>query len=1040
MLNPNTLTQDLLNFIDELRTRFGYNIGLEQFITVQNLILALTAQGRLPAKLADLQTFLAPVLCHSLKEQEDFVLHFEKWVSRFETRIEVKSQPSSLEIELKSISRGMTFWKWTWRLVLVLMLILVPMELFKLNQDSSELKSPQVTKPIDETTTSSPAPEVVKPSGLPPETSKIAIPPSQPTLSQNIWESKWNIGLTLLLPLFLFLTWWLWWQYQVHRFLARKTVSTQPDLQQFLVQGHQHQLFSSVPLQRVAQGLRKHFTLPTSHLDVKTTLAKTIQAGGWFTPVMGTVQTSPEYLVLIDRTTFRDHQAEFINTLVKRLEAEEVFITRYYFDADPRRCYPEQPQLPPLTLPELAGRYPQHRLLIFTDGQGFIHPITGELAGWVTQLSDWSQRTLFTLEAQPQWGYREKLLEDEAGFLVLPANEKGLTVLVEYINEQRKADLASSPESPFPEMLIDRPRRYLERHAPEAETVTELLAQVRQFLGATGYDWFSACAVYPELRWQLTLYLGEALQVLNEERLAKLARLSWFRYGYMPNWLREKLVKDLSLAQEKEIREALQVLLLTAVEGGKGEFRLEVAREQQKGWLTLVKKLLPILSKTVDKRSALRDYIFLTFLADPLSVRVPKVVLEVMSKFVTSTQLPKLRWAMSMVMWVGVLGIVGSFLYVLGLPESSNLPEILNPQRGVFESAQEFQARRERLLAEFNQASSQGEARYQVGVASLKNYNAKAEKLFVTLEWQATWVKFLGLLKLGRVEMTSQVADSFWQNNSQKPLYVQVEVGGEQLKISRVVLTSDGQVWYITFPVLPEMVTIPAGQFRMGDIQGTGFADEQPVHAVSVKSFAMGRHEVTFEEYDYFAEQTGQEKPGDRGWGRGKRPVINVSWDGATAYAEWLSELTGESYRLPTEAEWEYAARAGTETDYWWGNEIGGNHANCDGCGSQWDNKLTAPVCSFVYNPFGLCDTVGNVWEWTCSEYEEKYSGKELECAGENDANKDGSSNNRANDGSLRVIRGGAWYYDPRWVRASTRGRNARADRGYDVGFRLARM
>ncbi len=622
MSNFNHLTNDLINFIDDLRVA-GYNIGLEQFITVQNLIMALTAQGRLPAKLADLQTFLAPVLCHSPKEQEDFAQHFEKWVRRFETIIEVKSQPSSLETELKSISRGMTFWKWTWRIVFVLVLTLIPMELFKLDKDISELQSPQTTKSIDKTTPS--ASTEVKP----PVSPELLVPPTLPpqtTLSQNIWELKWSIGLTLSLPLFLFLTWWLWWQYQVRRFLARKTVSTQPDLQQFLVQGHKHQLFSSVPLQRVAHGLRKHFTLPTSHLDVKTTLAKTIQAGGWFTPVMGTVQTSPEYLVLIDRTTFRDHQAEFINTLVKRLEAEEVFITRYYFDADPRRCYPEQPQLPPLTLPELAGRYPQHRLLIFTDGQGFIHPITGELAGWVTQLSDWSQRTLFTLEALQQWGYREKLLEDEAGFLVLPANEAGLTVLVEYINEQRKSDLVSSSEAPFPEMLIDRPRRYLERHTPEAETVTELLAQVRQFLGKTGYDWFSACAVYPELRWQLTLYLGEALQVLNEERLAKLARLPWFRYGYMPNWLREKLVKDLSLAQERQIREALQVLLLTAVEGGKGEFRLEVAREPQKSLLNLAKRLLPILSKKVDKRSALRDYVFLTFLANPLSVRVPKVM------------------------------------------------------------------------------------------------------------------------------------------------------------------------------------------------------------------------------------------------------------------------------------------------------------------------------------------------------------------------------------------------------------------------------
>ncbi|OQW88567.1 MAG: hypothetical protein BWK78_08240 [Thiotrichaceae bacterium IS1] len=234
------------------------------------------------------------------------------------------------------------------------------------------------------------------------------------------------------------------------------------------------------------------------------------------------------------------------------------------------------------------------------------------------------------------------------------------------------------------------------------------------------------------------------------------------------------------------------------------------------------------------------------------------------------------------------------------------------------------------------------------------------------------------------------------------------------------------------------MVIIPAGSFRMGDIQGTGGSNEQPVHTVQVKSFEMRRHEVTFAEYDNFAEQTGREKPDDEGWGRA---VINVSWEDATAYAEWLSQVTGDHYRLPTEAEWEYAARAGTETDYWWGNTASHDYANYggyqDGKGSwgdiphglvqgkdQWE--FTAPVCSFVDNPFGLCDTVGNVQEWTCSEDEDKYNGKELECT--------------CNDGSLCVIRGGAWDSESWVVRASFRSGHTFVTQGYTVGFRLVRM
>jgi len=241
----------------------------------------------------------------------------------------------------------------------------------------------------------------------------------------------------------------------------------------------------------------------------------------------------------------------------------------------------------------------------------------------------------------------------------------------------------------------------------------------------------------------------------------------------------------------------------------------------------------------------------------------------------------------------------------------------------------------------------------------------------------------------------------------------------------------------------PEMVWIPGGSFRMGDIQGGGDSDEQPVHSVSVRRFAMGRYEVTVGQFRQFVNATGYrtdaEKQGScwtlgdedgKNWRNlgfsqnDNHPVVCVSWNDATAYAAWLSQQTGQSYRLPTEAEWEYAARAGTTTKYWWGNNIGSNKALCDGCGSRWDNKSTAPVGSFAANPFGLYDTVGNVYEWTCSEFESKYAGKEQRCA---------------NGGSRFALRGGSWYNLPRNVRAAYRDVNSDDDRNDNVGFRLAR-
>ncbi len=223
----------------------------------------------------------------------------------------------------------------------------------------------------------------------------------------------------------------------------------------------------------------------------------------------------------------------------------------------------------------------------------------------------------------------------------------------------------------------------------------------------------------------------------------------------------------------------------------------------------------------------------------------------------------------------------------------------------------------------------------------------------------------------------------------------------------------------------PELVVIQAGRFRMGYIQG----EEKPVHDVSVDRFAMGRYEVTFEEYDKFAEATGRDKPDDEGWGRGNRPVIYVSKSDAIAYAEWLSKETGETYRLPTEAEWEYAARAGTETKYWWGNEIESNRANCDGCGSPWDNEETAPVGSFPPNAFELYDMVGNVREWTCSKYEEEFNGEEQQCLSKY-------------DNSSRVIRGGSWYDLPAKVGVTHRTNNWWSSEGKInfLGIRLVRM
>ncbi|TVO76998.1 SUMF1/EgtB/PvdO family nonheme iron enzyme [Sedimenticola selenatireducens] len=226
----------------------------------------------------------------------------------------------------------------------------------------------------------------------------------------------------------------------------------------------------------------------------------------------------------------------------------------------------------------------------------------------------------------------------------------------------------------------------------------------------------------------------------------------------------------------------------------------------------------------------------------------------------------------------------------------------------------------------------------------------------------------------------------------------------------------------------PEMRYVRGGAFDMGSRVNHLASEEQPVHEVKLGSFSIGQHEVSFREYEVFAAATGRPLPDDLGWGQGPRPVINVSWNDAKAYTVWLTEQTGHNYRLPTEAEWEYAAAAGTDTPYWWGFDLGSGKANCFNCGSQWDGVSTAPVGRFEANPYGLHNTAGNVMEWVDDCYHFSYVG----------APSDGSSWQEAGC-TERVIRGGAFNKPGESLRVTKRGRHDANAKLFVLGFRVAR-
>ena len=276
-------------------------------------------------------------------------------------------------------------------------------------------------------------------------------------------------------------------------------------------------------------------------------------------------------------------------------------------------------------------------------------------------------------------------------------------------------------------------------------------------------------------------------------------------------------------------------------------------------------------------------------------------------------------------------------------------------------------------------------------------------------------------------------------------------------------------------PDCPEMVAIPAGTFAMGSSAADTERDieaatedkptfvkfytewEHPQHSVTIsQSFGLGKYHVTRSEFAIFVRETGYSIAGDCAvWANHKfdystgagwqspgfkqtdlDPVVCVSWQDAQAYIDWLnrklrsreSTTVDGPYRLPSEAEWEYAARAGTLTARWWGNSKSSGNANCDGCGSRWDKRQTAPVGSFGPNPFGLYDMLGNAWEWTEDCWNENYTG----APAHGGAWITGKCESR-------VMRGGGWTNHPWVLRSADRSNSKFNERKNYIGLRVAR-
>ncbi|MFQ5629838.1 MAG: carboxypeptidase-like regulatory domain-containing protein, partial [bacterium] len=462
-----------------------------------------------------------------------------------------------------------------------------------------------------------------------------------------------NIRLAgMALPFALFVIWWFSRWLRRRLLLERQTTTVTPKTGAVVVKGVADYLFRNSIFRRMVQQFRQHREVGSTDLNAPATVDATLRCGGLFTPVFATRFLSPEYLILIDRASFGDQHAGFIDALVKRMVSDGVIVDRYYFDRDPRVCQPEKLGEPHLTIQELFVRHPKHRLLIFSDAAGFFDTITGKPHHWLDDFLEWSSSAIFIPERTDAADYLEFALKD-FGLSVGPATAAGLSQHLEALAMQgAMGKVQWDRDKPFPDMLEEHSDLWLDRQPPPEQRIDNLIATLRDFLESDSFYWLCACAVYPELHWELTLYLATNLkmgdahpvgygsdgahtltgeqQVFVQKCLTDLTRLPWFRQGYMPDWLRRRLIAEMDRRQHIAVRRILDSLLKEAgrpkEDAPPGGFTLPFAHKSLATLKAAVLGKLGILSD----ESPLDDYVFANYMSGSkpgkLAVFVPEAV------------------------------------------------------------------------------------------------------------------------------------------------------------------------------------------------------------------------------------------------------------------------------------------------------------------------------------------------------------------------------------------------------------------------------
>ncbi|HKV82828.1 MAG TPA: hypothetical protein VJP02_32065 [Candidatus Sulfotelmatobacter sp.] len=655
---PGTDPDTLFDLLDYLREQ-GFKITTDTYALVQDLLLVLVALGEDVKDKEVLTSYLAPVLCTNPREQANFPQYVDRWYSGSLA----EKQQYDREIH-KQLHRTVSSWQTWWWVIAVGALLSAAILWISLDK---------------------PRPAKLKSN---PENAAEAVKSAAGAAAAGISEAPSHVLLhfALFVPITL-LAYVAWWYVRGRLFLQRRASSEPPDLITVSLGSQLSQQLDQAFLRRTAGELRRRYLTPSEELAIEQTMERTIRNNGEFSPVYRSRLVAPEYLVLIDRKSFKDHNAHLVGEVIEQLQSMQVQIEKYYFDGDPRSLFPTPAQGSPISLRELLARNLDARILIFTDGEGLFDAVTGEMESWSEILWKRSPVAVFTARAKEAWGYREQVLNERA--ICLPATIDSVIAFAKSCNGMRLQEPHRvSSYALLPSELSERPARWLERDSPEPVLVTQVLHSVHRFLGDEGYFWLAACAAYPALNFNLTLYLGNELKdaagqpLFSLPRAASLFRLPWMQEGYMPDWLRLRLLEELSPEQTQSIRQALNRVWISAAAGSSKAIDLEIARKYSHSVMIFGRQLFRRLRRSSPAESPLRDYVFASVMFGrshtPLALQIPRFWHSLLRsrkerkpKPGETARPPKLLWKYR---WLAIVPyvspIIGFFAWIAGIDTS----------------------------------------------------------------------------------------------------------------------------------------------------------------------------------------------------------------------------------------------------------------------------------------------------------------------------------------------------------------------------------